>query len=93
MWKLVLLYIGVCLALFCSPLKGKEVLTKMIAERERAKGYELISYKIDDIDKTDSTQSIFFISATVKNNSKTIEVKDTIRIFTTMDGILIEQSK
>lgn len=93
MWKLVLLYIGVCLALFCSPMKGKEVLAKMITEREKAKGYELISFKIDDIDKTDSTQSIFFISATVKNNSKTLEVKDTIRVFTTMDGILIEQNQ
>jgi hypothetical protein len=93
MWKLVLVYFGVSLALFCSPIKGKEVLEKVITEREKVKGNELISYKIDSIDKTDSTQSVFFITARVKNNSKTIEVKDTISIFTTMDGILIDQGK
>jgi hypothetical protein len=93
MWKVVLLYIGISLALFCSPLKGKEVLDKVIREKEKAKGNELISYKIDGIDKTDSTQSIFYVSAIVKNKTKTIAVKDTISLYTTMDGILIDQGK
>jgi hypothetical protein len=89
MWKVGLIYIGVSLALFCSPLKGKEVLDKIVKERQEAKGGEVISYTIDHIDKIDTTQSIFFISALVKNNTQTKEVKDTIRINTTRDGILV----
>jgi|HubBroStandDraft_5_1064220.scaffolds.fasta_scaffold1890973_1 hypothetical protein len=93
MWKIVLIYIGVSLALFCSPLKGKEVLDKIIKEREKAKGNEIVSYKIDNIDKSDSTQNIFYITATVIKNAQTKEVKDTIHIYTTRDGILVEETK
>ena len=93
MWKIILLYIGITLALFCSPIKGKEVLDKIIKKKEKNKGNDLVSYRIDSIDKSDSTQSIFYITAIIKNNSATQEIKDTLSVLTTSDGILIDESK
>ncbi|HSZ87038.1 MAG TPA: hypothetical protein VK787_13480 [Puia sp.] len=93
MWKIAWIYIVICLVLFCSPLKGKEVLDEMEKNNQKAKGRELISYEVDHVDKKDSLQSIFYIRATVKTNSTISQVNDTINVNTTMDGILVNPAK
>jgi hypothetical protein len=93
MWKIVWIYIVICLVLFCSPLKGKEVLDEMVKNNQKAKGRELISYQVGHIAKKDSLQSVFYITATVKTNSTISQVNDTISVNTTMDGILVSPAK
>lgn len=93
MWKIVWIYIVICLVLFCSPLKGKEVLDEMVKNNQKAKGKELISYEVDHVEKKDSLQSVFYIRATVKSNSTISQVNDTISVNTTMDGILVSPEK
>jgi hypothetical protein len=93
MWKIVWIYVVICLVLFCSPLKGKEVLDEMEKNNQKAKGRELISYEVDHVDKKDSLQSVFYIRATVKTNSTILQVNDTINVNTTMDGILVSPVK
>ena len=89
----MLIYIEVSLALFCSPLKGKEVLGKIIKERENDTGNKIVSYKIDYVDKSDSAQSIFLVSAIVTNIAQNNVVKDTIHNYTARDAILVEELK
>jgi hypothetical protein len=93
MWKVAWIYVIISLALFCSPLKGKEVLDKIVKDDQKAKGRELISYDVDHVDKKDSLQSVFYIRATVKTNSTISQVNDTISVNTTMDGILVSPAK
>ncbi|HEY4876596.1 MAG TPA: hypothetical protein VIH86_13545 [Puia sp.] len=93
MWKIVWIYIVICLVLFCSPLKGKEVLDEIVKNKQKAKGLELISYRVDHVDKKDSLQSVFYIIATVKANSTISQVNDTVSVNTTMDGILVSPVK
>ena len=93
MWKIAWIYVIICLALFCSPLKGKEALDEIVKETQKVKGRELISYEVDHVDKKDSMQSVFYIRATVKTNSAISQVNDTISVNTTMDGILVSPVK
>jgi len=93
MWKIAWIYVVICLALFCSPLKGKEVLDQIVKDNQHAKGRDLISYEVDHVDKKDSLLSVFYIRATIKTNSITSQVNDTISVNTTMDGILVSPAK
>ncbi|HLX91011.1 MAG TPA: hypothetical protein VKR32_04980 [Puia sp.] len=93
MWKIMLLILSISLALFCSPLKGKEVLDRVVRERMTKKGDSLIDYRVDQIDNSANTLSIFYITATVKAMGNTKEIKDTVRVWTTADGILTEETK
>jgi hypothetical protein len=93
MWKVVVILIGISLALFCTNLKGKDVLDKLVAQRQKKNGRELLSYSIVRILTVDSTQKIFYISASVKTNSRIQQVSDTIMVYTTMDDILVSPAK
>jgi|HubBroStandDraft_6_1064221.scaffolds.fasta_scaffold271935_2 hypothetical protein len=92
MWKIVAIYIGISLALFCSRLKGKDVLDKAVRQRQAVKGNRLISYKIDHTVKHDSTLQIFYIQAAITRNAETVVVNDTISINVTRDGILVNEA-